>query len=90
MTIYHDFVNKHIPLEIVTECLIGNTKNELCAAEICHCHTKRRTGRWEPFVCDDADYIIFIDREAGEIIRLVASVRPSVCPSVCPSVRQDP
>ena len=34
-------------------------------------------------------WIIFpliIDREAREIIELVASVRPSVCPSVCPFV----
>ncbi len=30
---------------------------------------------------------IFIDREAREIMYLVASVRPSVCPSVCLSVR---
>ncbi len=28
-------------------------------------------------------YFMFIDREAGEIIRLVASVRLSVNPSVC-------
>ncbi len=28
---------------------------------------------------------IFIDREAREIMYLVASVRPSVCPSICPS-----
>ncbi len=27
-------------------------------------------------------FFIFIDREAGEIIRLVAPVRPSVCPSM--------
>ncbi len=30
---------------------------------------------------------VIIDREAREIIRLVASVRPSVCPSVRLSVR---
>ncbi len=29
---------------------------------------------------------VFIDREAGEIIRLVASVRLSIRPSVCPSM----
>ena len=28
-------------------------------------------------------HFLIIDREASEIIRLVASVRPSVCPSVC-------
>ncbi len=33
------------------------------------------------------DLLIFIDREAREIMYLVASVRPSVRPSVCPSVR---
>ncbi len=32
-------------------------------------------------------FLIIIDREAREIIRLVASVRLSVRPSVCPSVR---
>ena len=33
--------------------------------------------------CENETFlVIFIDREAGEIIRLVASICPSVCPSV--------
>ncbi len=44
---------------------------------------KLRTGSLVLPVADN----IFIDREAREIMYLVASVRPSVRLSVCPSVR---
>ena len=35
------------------------------------------------FIGIDDSFIIIIDREAREIMHLVASVCPSVCPSVC-------
>ncbi len=43
------------------------------------------TFLWDPYL---TLIVIFIDCEAGEIIRLVVSVRLSVCLSVCLSVHQ--
>ena len=48
-------------------------------------HTHTPLWKALSILCNGPNVTLFIDREAGEIIRLVASVRLFACLSVCPS-----
>ena len=60
---------------------------DLAVKERCVCVCVCNRWAYVDHLLDAVNQLLIIDREAREIMHLVAFVHPSVCPSVRPSVR---